>query len=208
MKLINSEGLFKIYNKVLSRWHRDEKKIKTLDYALGFLNKEKELFNKLISDIVISNCFLWHEEDKARAKSLSSSIIASIKHTIDGTNQYRANKVEEIDKYILDGLTKFNVKIHMKTPLNSETPGAIVDRLSILALKIYHMAEQTKRLDCPSEHIEKCKSKLNVLLEQKKDLSICFNELINDLLKGKKRLKMYYQFKMYNDPSTNSWMKM
>lgn len=207
MELINSKELFKIYNKVLSLWHKNEKKIKTLDHILNFLNQEKTQLNRLISDIVIINCFLWHEEDKARAKRFSDSMIAGIKRTIDVTNQRRANKSEEIDKYILDRLTKFNIKISERTPLNSETPGSIIDRLSILALKIYHMAEHTRRRDCSKEHIEKCKSKLNVLLEQKKDLLTCFDKLIKDLLKGKKRLKMYYQFKMYNDPSTNPWME-
>jgi hypothetical protein len=196
---MNSKELFKIYNKVLYLWHKNKKKLKTL--------KEKDPFKKLINDIIVINCILWHEEDKARAKSLPDSEIANIKRTIDATNQGRADKVEEIDKYILDYLTQLKIKTSKTTPLNSETPGSIIDRLSILSLKIYHMKEQIKRKDCSREHIEKCKGRLKILLEQKKDLSKCFDDLIKDLLKGKKRLKMYYQFKMYNDPSTNPWMK-
>jgi hypothetical protein len=196
-----------IYSKTLKAWHQKEKTLNELGLSLNTLNKETKPFEKLIADIIIINCFLWHQEDKARARSFSDKLIANIKRTIDKTNQKRNDKMEEIDKYIMSCLESKKVKPGKSAKINSETPGAVADRLSITYLKIFHMGEQTKRKDAGREHIEKCRNKLSTLTEQYKDLSKCFDELIFDLFNGRKRLKMYYQFKMYNDPSTNPYMK-
>lgn len=207
MNLADSKKIFKIYDDIVNSWHEKEKRIKSLDQAVNILSTEKKEIDKLISGIAAINCFLWHEEDKARASSFSDSIIANVKRSIDYSNQKRANKVEEIDKYILDSISDKKVEVTKKAPLNSETPGSIMDRFSVLAIRIYHMNEQIKRKDVSKDHIEKCRNKLAVMNEQKKDLCMCFDLLIKDLFSGKKRLKMYYQFKMYNDPATNPWMK-
>ena len=125
----------------------------------------------------------------------------SLKHRIDRSNQDRTDLVEQIDSY-------FRQLYSDVTPLpdatiNTESPAWAVDRLSILALKIYHMKEQTERTDASAEHIEKCKSKLNILLEQQKDLSLAIDQLLDDIQHGRKYMKVYRQMKMYNDPATN-----
>jgi hypothetical protein len=206
-KQIKAEKLISIFRKIVELWHKKEKKIKSLNDALCVLDFGKDIFEKLISEISIINSYLWHEEDKARSASLSDSRIAEVKHNIDYANQKRNDKIEEIDRYMINLLATLKIKTSSKTRLNSETPGSVIDRLSILTLKIYHMKEQTLRKDASAEHKNKYKTRLSVLCEQKKDLSKCFNELMNDLIKGRKKLRIYYQFKMYNDPSTNPWMK-
>lgn len=125
----------------------------------------------------------------------------SLKHRIDRSNQDRTDLVEQIDSY-------FRQLYSDVTPLpdatiNTESPAWAVDRLSILALKIYHMKEQTERKDASAEHVEKCKSKLNILLEQQKDLSLAIDQLLDDIEHGRKYMKVYRQMKMYNDPATN-----
>ncbi len=125
----------------------------------------------------------------------------SIKRRIDRSNQDRTDLVEQIDSY-------FRQKYSDVTPLpdarlNTESPAWAVDRLSILALKIYHMREQTQRTDATEEHKARCQAKLNVLLEQQKDLSLAIDQLLEDIQEGRKYMKVYRQMKMYNDPSTN-----
>jgi hypothetical protein len=206
-KIYGSNMLFRLFDRTISGWHREEKHLTTLDEAVRVLGGGTSRGEGLISDIIAINSFLWHEEDKARANVLPDSAIAKIKHSIDTTNQRRANKIEEIDRHIIDMLSETGVKPKKGAGLNSETPGAIADRLSILALKIRHMTEETERADASAEHREKCGMRLRTLKEQKKDLSGCFDGLVGELFKGRKKLKMYYQFKMYNDPSTNPWMR-
>lgn len=206
-KQIKAQKLIGIFGKIVELWHKNEKHIKSLSDALDVLDSGKDNFETLARELSMINSYLWHEEDKARSARLSDSRIAEVKHNIDNANQKRNNKIEELDRYMIDLLADLKTKTSKKKRLNSETPGSIIDRLSILALKIYHMKEQTLRKDASAEHKNKCKIRLSVLCEQQKDLSTCFDELMNDLIRGQKRLKIYYQFKMYNDPSTNPWMK-
>ena len=143
----------------------------------------------------------WHFEDLIRAPHINPDEGMSLKHRIDRSNQDRTDLVEQIDSY-------FRQLYSDVTPLpdatiNTESPAWAVDRLSILALKIYHMKEQTERKDASAEHIEKCKSKLNILLEQQKDLSLAIDQLLDDIEHGRKYMKVYRQMKMYNDPATN-----
>ena len=209
MKTIKASEVVNICDRTLSFWHRIEKRLKksTLDDALLLLNFKKEGLEKLVNDSAVINCYLWHLEDQARAKSFSDKVIANIKRAIDTTNQRRNNKMEEIDAALLVLFKEMRVKTKKNATVNTETPGSVVDRLSIISLKIYHMKEQVKRKDADKEHIAKCKGKVDVLLEQRKDLAGSFDELLTDLKKGSKKLKMYYQLKMYNDPSTNPFMK-
>jgi hypothetical protein len=106
-----------------------------------------------------------------------------------------------IDSYFLDKYK--NVEVLPDATINTESPAWAVDRLSILALKIYHMQEQVDRKDADAEHIARCKAKLNVLLEQQKDLSLAIDQLLEDISAGRKYMKVYRQMKMYNDPTTN-----
>jgi len=208
MKLINSLTVVNICDKALDLWHKKEKKLEknSLDSALVILNFKKSGLEKLVNDSVVINCFLWHLEDRARAKSYSDSVIANIKRAIDVTNQRRNNKMEEIDSALLLILKESGVKTKKTARVNTETPGSVVDRLAIISLKIFHMREQANRKDAEKEHRLKCKNKTAILLEQRKDLLKSLDELLNDLKNGSKKLKMYYQFKMYNDPSTNPYI--
>ena len=143
----------------------------------------------------------WHFEDIIREPDIDPVEGIKLKRRIDKSNQDRTDLVEMIDSYFLDKYK--DVEVLPDATINTESPAWAVDRLSILALKIYHMEEQTKRDDASEEHIAKCQKKLDVLLEQKKDLSSAIDQLISDIEAGKKYMKVYKQMKMYNDPSTN-----
>ncbi len=143
----------------------------------------------------------WHLEDIIRDPEINPSEALQLKRRIDKSNQDRTDLVEMIDSYFLD--TYKDIKAAEDATINTESPAWAVDRLSILALKIYHMEEQTRRNDADEEHIGKCRNKLNVLLEQQKDLSSAIDRLIADIEAGRKYMKVYKQMKMYNDPSTN-----
>lgn len=143
----------------------------------------------------------WHLEDIIRDPHIDPTEALGLKRRIDRSNQDRTDLVEEIDSY-------FRTTYSEVTPLpdarlNTESPAWAIDRLSILALKIWHMQEQTERKDVDAEHIARCQAKLNVLLEQQKDLSTAIDQLLEDIEAGRKYMKVYRQMKMYNDPSTN-----
>ena len=163
-------------------------------YSAGSL--EALLYHKNWIDAV-----QWHLEDIIRDPNIDSVEALKIKRRIDVSNQERTDMVEYLDSYFLD-LYK-DVKTDADTPLNTETPAWAFDRLSILELKIYHMEQEVKRADVSSEHIQKCQEKLNILLEQEIDLSVAIEQLLNDIAAGIKKMKVYKQMKMYNDPSLN-----
>ncbi len=158
---------------------------------------------QLVSEQHHTNFDLWHEEDKARDPDASDAIIATVKRSIDRLNQKRNDEIEKIDEALLDELGQRSVRIMADARLNSETPGSMIDRLSISALKIYHMDEETKRVDASSEHQKNCEAKLMLLQEQRRDLGKCLMEFLEDLVFGRKTLKVYRQMKMYNDSSLN-----
>ena len=143
----------------------------------------------------------WHFEDIIRDPNIDPVEALTLKRRIDKSNQDRTDLVEQIDSYFRTIYN--NVKVADDATINTESPAWAVDRLSILALKIYHMKEQGEREDASDEHREKCRAKLNVLLEQQVDLGTAINQLLDDIQNGKKYMKVYKQMKMYNDPSTN-----
>ena len=143
----------------------------------------------------------WHYEDIIRDPHIDPVAALQLKRRIDQSNQDRTDLVEQIDSYFRH--TYSNVKPLPDATINTESPAWAVDRLSILALKIYHMREQAERTDASDEHRQKCQAKLDVLLEQQKDLSTAINQLLADIAAGRKYMKVYRQMKMYNDPSTN-----
>src|SRR5688572_21171593 len=143
----------------------------------------------------------WHLEDIIRNPVIDPVEALVIKRRIDKSNQERTDVVEYIDGYFLDKYK--DVIPQVGASINTESPAWAIDRLSILALKIYHMEAEANRADATEEHKINCRQKLNILLEQRKDLSRAIDELINDIEKGKKYMKVYRQMKMYNDPSLN-----
>ena len=143
----------------------------------------------------------WHLEDIIRDPNIDPVEALALKRRIDRSNQERTDLVEKIDSYFRDLYA--GVKPLPGASINTESPAWAVDRLSILALKIYHMREQAERTDATEEHRMKCKAKLDVLLEQQRDLSLAIDQLLDDIEAGRKYMKVYRQMKMYNDPSTN-----
>ena len=160
-------------------------------------------FLNLVSVQHYVNFELWHQEDMARDPDAPDSKIAAVKRAIDVLNQRRNDMIEQMDQYLLDALQSKNIKYTADAEMNSETPGSIIDRLSINALKIYHMDEEIQRLDVTDEHRKKCSGKLSVLQDQRNDLKKSLETLLADLSSGKKRLKVYQQMKMYNDENLN-----
>lgn len=143
----------------------------------------------------------WHLEDIIRDPQIDPIEALAIKRRIDASNQDRTDLVELIDSYFLDQYKEVIVK--SEAIINTESPAWAIDRLSILALKIYHMQQEAERTDATAEHVAACQIKLNTLLTQRVDLSSAIDQLLMDIELGKKFMKVYKQMKMYNDPSLN-----
>jgi hypothetical protein len=146
------------------------------------------------------NTKLWNEEDLARRQKVSDTEIANNKRAIDKFNQARNDYIERIDSFILKNIAHLS---DMRGKQNSETLGSMIDRLSILSLKIFNMSLQTQRNDVEKNHLDICSEKLNILNIQRNDLGACYDELMMDCQNGSRYFKQYKQFKMYNDPNLN-----
>jgi hypothetical protein len=213
------KDLVEFYDFLTEDWHKTVNP--RIDYE-GRLTRRYELMldervkswdgkKSLVGDRELSSVFieqhklnflLWHEEDLARRKDVGDSVIAQVKRNIDGFNQKRNNNIEEIDEYLL-GYFERHGTLCSNCPQNSETLGNIIDRLSILTLKIFHMREQVQRNDASEDHKIKCRQKLSVLALQREDLVECFSLLFEEILSGRRKHQVYRQYKMYNDPSLN-----
>ncbi len=143
----------------------------------------------------------WHYEDIIRDPQINPEAALELKRKIDASNQHRTDVVEYIDSYFLQKYENIKAKPHAK--INSESPAWAIDRLSILALKIYHMNEEVERIDASPEHKLKCETKLTILLEQRQDLTTAIDDLLDDIEAGNKYMKVYKQMKMYNDDDLN-----
>lgn len=149
-----------------------------------------------------ANFELWHMEDEARIPSASDAELAGVKRRVDQTNQRRNDLAEELDRMLLAWLEARSLP-NPEAPLHSESPGLIIDRLSILALKIYHTREEATRVDAPTGHAQRNRERLAILEQQRADLCACLDALWGETLAGSRRFKLYLQLKMYNDPSLN-----
>jgi hypothetical protein len=143
----------------------------------------------------------WHYEDLIRDPGIDPAAALELKRKIDASNQQRTDLVEYIDSYFLDKYKA--VPIAENATINTESPAWAIDRLSILALKIYHMQEEAVREDASEAHRKACREKLDVLLEQRRDLSLAIDQLLEDIARGHKYMKVYKQMKMYNDDELN-----
>jgi hypothetical protein len=152
------------------------------------------------------NYLLWHEEDIARSPDVSDRRIAAVKRSIDRYNQQRNDWMEKIDEALVDLLEAAAVLPRAGAKLNSETPGSAIDRLSIMALRIYHLDEQLGRDDADQDHRAKVRERLDRCHAQHADLSQSLCELLEDIWAGRKLLKVYRQMKMYNDPTLNPYL--
>jgi hypothetical protein len=191
-----SEKCHLIFERATNDYHRTNDVDASIRNPYGKESIEFYLYVKNWIDAV-----QWHLEDIIRDPEIDPVKALEIKRRIDKSNQDRTDLVERIDSYFFD-LYK-DVNVLTDAGVNTESPAWAVDRLSILVLKIYHMQEETRRTNVAMEHIEACKEKLSVLLEQKNDLSIALDQLLGDIKGGRKYMKVYKQMKMYNDPSLN-----
>ncbi|MCR6656374.1 MAG: DUF4254 domain-containing protein [Opitutus sp.] len=154
---------------------------------------------RLVQENHLRNFQLWHEEDIARREDLGFEPIYRAKRAIDRYNQERNNFIEQMDQAMVLALSP----AESGCPRNSETPGMMIDRLSILALKEYHMAEEANRADASADHREKCAAKLARIRVQRGDLTQCLAEIVADVIARRRTFSVYFQFKMYNDPALN-----
>ncbi len=145
----------------------------------------------------------WHLEDIIRRDDIAPEAFIATKRRIDASNQTRTDLVEQIDDWFVAYFEVNKVIKQANAPINSESIAWLIDRMSILMLKIYHMKEQTERSDAAEAHIQKCQNKLALLQEQQQDLALAFDTLLKDILEGKRYAKVYRQVKMYNDESLN-----
>jgi len=187
-----------LFQKVIKTYHI----VNTVDQPFKNIYDEK---TNLIEHILYRKCWIdtvqWHYEDIIRDPQINPVEALTLKRQIDASNQDRTDMVEYIDGYFLDKYS--NITPSSNAKINSESPAWAIDRLSILALKIYHMNEEVERTDASLSHIEACQNKLNVLLEQRIDLSISIDDLLKDIENGDKYMKVYKQMKMYNDDELN-----
>jgi hypothetical protein len=182
----------RLHDRATALWHRNEDPhhIHAHDFLDTVLNQHRANFD------------LWHTEDRARDPHASDNDIAEVKRTIDRYNQRRNDLAEQCDTILLHQATNLGVPTST-AQLHSESPGLIIDRLSILALKIFHTQEEIDRPNAPSGHADRNRPRLAVLTEQRDDLVACLDQLWTDVVAGRRYFKIYRQLKMYNDPSLN-----
>ncbi|HKI80736.1 MAG TPA: DUF4254 domain-containing protein [Pseudodesulfovibrio sp.] len=159
-------------------------------------------FRELVGRQHWANFQLWHVEDRARRKDVDAIVIADCKYAIDKLNQKRNDLIERVDECLISAMGPL-LPAEAQERYNTETVGMALDRLSIQALKIYHMKEQCARKDVDEDHIQQCDNKVGVLKRQHNDLQQAVLELIDEYFAGTKKPKVYFQFKMYNDPKLN-----
>ncbi|WP_026913628.1 DUF4254 domain-containing protein [Christiangramia portivictoriae] len=187
-----------IFREVIELYH--EKDSVDQDFKNPY-NAEKNLLEHLLFRKCWIDTVQWHYEDIIRDQNIDPVAALTLKRKIDASNQDRTDTVEYIDSYFLEKYK--DVKANTDATINSESPAWAIDRLSILALKIYHMNEEAQRTDASEKHQMACKAKLDILLEQRVDLSTAINQLLEDIEKGEKYMKVYKQMKMYNDEELN-----
>jgi type II secretory ATPase GspE/PulE/Tfp pilus assembly ATPase PilB-like protein len=187
-----------IFKEVIDKYHI----INTVDQPFKNIYDKSKM---AIEHLLYRKCWIdtvqWHYEDIIRDPNIDPISALKLKRQIDASNQDRTDMVEYIDSYFLDKYKDVNTKEN--ATINTESPAWGIDRLSILALKIYHMNEEAIRKDASDQHRESCHKKLEVLLEQRMDLSTAIDTLLNDIAKGDKYMKVYKQMKMYNDDELN-----
>jgi hypothetical protein len=193
-----SDKANKIFAEVINKYHE----VNTVDQPFS---NPYDKDSQLIEHLLYRKCWIdtvqWHYEDIIRDPNIDPVAALKLKRQIDASNQDRTDMVEYIDSYFLEKYK--GVKVNENATINTESPAWGIDRLSILALKVYHMNEEATRKDASQEHLTACKAKLNVLLEQRVDLSTAINQLLDDIAHGRKYMKVYKQMKMYNDDELN-----
>jgi hypothetical protein len=198
--MLSASVIVELHNQLTKDWHGTDTPKSAVDHgAAGGPGAE---WLQLVGRQHRANFDLWHIEDEARAPSATDADLAEVKRGIDRTNQLRNDLAEELDCTLLYWLEQRRLPL-ADAPLNSESPGLMIDRLSILALKIYHTHEEINRPGTKPGHAERNRERLAVLETQRNDLARCLDDLWRETLAGTRRFKLYRQLKMYNDPSLN-----
>jgi hypothetical protein len=206
-RMVSAKEIVELQDRMTIRWHVEldagsegSPAVPSTDAGEG--NKSDEHWLEQVARQHRANFDLWHIEDEARAPSATDAEIARLKRRVDITNQLRNDLAEALDRTLLGRLESRGLP-NPAAPLHSETPGLIVDRLSILSLKIYHTREEAERADAPPGHAERNRERLAILEEQRADLAACLDALWRETLSCTRRFKLCRQLKMYNDPSLN-----
>jgi len=186
----------RVFGEVINHYHQYDE----IDRAPHNLYSEGSLEHLLYAKCWIDTA-QWHMEDEIRNPSIEPAVALTWKRRIDRSNQDRTDIVEQIDNYFFEKYS--GIAPAKLAKINTESPAWAIDRLSILALKIYHMHEETVRADADTRHVEQCRWKLAILTQQREDLSLAIDELLEDIQKGERYMKVYRQMKMYNDPELN-----
>jgi len=196
--MLDASQITRLHDQATVRWHQGDP---SPDEARSFAEQPRP--NAGLAELALAqhraNFDLWHEEDLARAPGASDTDVARIKRAIDALNQKRNDLMEAMDASLLEAAGQQEPS----APLHSESPGLIVDRLSILALKLYHTAEESRRPSATDDHRQRNLDRLALIEEQRADLATCLDELWKQVLAGQRRFKLYRQMKMYNDPELN-----
>jgi Protein of unknown function (DUF4254) len=192
--MLNAKTTIRLHDDTIEAWHRDPLYLPRLQIGPPLSD-----FAELLLRQHRANFDLWHEEDKARDPSATDAEITRVKHAIDHLNQQRNDLAEQMDAWLIASIPPQNPA----APLHSETPGLIIDRLSILALKIFHTREEANRASATEQHRQRNQARLLLLQEQRADLAGCLDALWGDIQHGERRFKLYRQLKMYNDPDLN-----
>jgi hypothetical protein len=201
--MISANEIAGLHDRLIREWHLESSQAQTKpdEGSQTASNAERDWLGAVARQHR-ANFDLWHIEDEARAPGASDAELAAVKRRVDQTNQRRNDLAEELDRMLLGWLEARGLP-NPKAPLNSESPGLIVDRLSILALKIYHTREEAERTGAPAGHAERNRGRLAILEEQRAELAECLESLWLETLAGTRRFKLYRQLKMYNDPALN-----
>lgn len=192
--MIEADEVSRVHREAIVRWHHSP------------IDNPHEGFLGLVCRQCSFNFLLWHEEDIARSPDVSDAEIARVKRSIDRYNQQRNDAIEQLDDWITERLAALAIVPSADARQNSETIGSVIDRLSILALRVYHLEEQLERSDATADHHASVSRKLQVAQHQQRDLTQSLRELVDDVLAGRKRHTTYRQMKMYNDPSLNPYL--
>ncbi len=193
--ILSAVNIQEFFDQATLEWHRQ-------DVAPALSAPAPPTLEALLLPLHRANFDLWHEEDKARDPAATDAQIATVKRTIDKLNQQRNDLVEQCDRFLLEALAQQQLP-QPDAPLHSETPGLILDRLSILSLKLYHTQEQIDRAGAPAGHHQRNQQRLTILQTQRQDLAGCLEALWTAILRGQRRFQLYRQLKMYNDPTLN-----
>ncbi|HEX4023023.1 MAG TPA: DUF4254 domain-containing protein [Acidobacteriaceae bacterium] len=188
---ISANRILGLYDAWTAQWHAEE-----------FVASIEPSLEATLAILHHANFELWHEEDKARAPHADDAAIAQAKRNIDRINQQRNDQIEYCDAFLLEALAP-NRLPNSQAELHSETPGLMLDRLSILTLKRYHTLEEINRPNAPAGHAKRNRERLAVLDRQRNDLAACLDQLWASVLQGERRFVLYRQMKMYNDPELN-----